>query len=108
MVRNGEGVYSLLVEPGKIDFAPAAELQEILQNVITICSTIKHSVPMDREFGIDPAFIDQPVSELKGKYTQEVVRAVRRFEPRARVTRIEFDADIDGKVTPRLFIKVAG
>ena len=99
-------VYELVLNPSRIDFAPQTTAQEILQNVLTICTTAKYSVPMDREFGVDGAFIDDPVSSVQAKYTQEVVKAVRKFEPRARITRIEFTGDLDGKLYPRVFIKL--
>ena len=36
-----------------IDFAPKNVVEEVVQNVRTIITTIKYSIPMDREFGID-------------------------------------------------------
>ena len=99
-------VYALTINPKAIDFAPNTEAEEILQNVLTICTTAKHTVPLDREFGVDGAFLDDPVSRVRAAYTQEVVRAVRKFEPRARVSRVEFSGDIDGKVYPRVFVKI--
>ena len=80
-------VYALTINPKAIDFAPNTEAEEILQNVLTICTTAKHTVPLDREFGVDGAFLDDPVSRVRAAYTQEVVR-------------------IDGKVYPRVFVKI--
>ena len=40
-----------------INFAPATIAEEVMQNVRMIISTVKYSVPMDREFGIDGAVI---------------------------------------------------
>ena len=101
-------VYELVIGGRRIDFAPSTEVQEILQNVLTVCTTAKYSVPMDRELGIDGVFVDDPVSEVKASYTQEVVKAVRKFEPRARISRVEFSGDTDGKVYPRVYVKIAG
>ena len=101
-------VYELVINPSQIDFAPQTEVQEILQNVITICTTAKYSVPMDREFGIDGVFVDDPVSEVRAVYTQEVVMAVRKFEPRARISRVDFAGDLNGKVCPKVYVKIVG
>lgn len=99
-------VYALMIDPQAIDFAPQTEAQEILQNVLTICTTIKYSVPLDREFGIDTPFVDDPVNRVRAAYTQEVMRAVKKFEPRARISRVEFTGNHDGKVSPRVFVKI--
>lgn len=85
------------VKPGQVNFAPANEAEEILQNVIAICTTPKYSVPLDREFGIDATLLDAPMSKAGAKYKSEIIQAIRKFEPRARVKRIEFFRDIDGK-----------
>ena len=98
--------YEITIKPGRVNFSPANEAEEILQNVITICTTPKYSVPMDREFGIDGEVIDMPINSVKSRYTQEVVKAVRTFEPRALITRVEFSAGTDGQVYPRLFVKI--
>ena len=46
-------------ETPPINFAPATIAEEVMQNVRMIISTIKYSVPMDREFGIDAQSISQ-------------------------------------------------
>lgn len=99
--------YEVLIRPQVINFSPSSELEEILQNVRTICSTPKFSVPMDRELGVDTQFLDQPMSSVANKYKAEVIAAVRRFEPRARITRIEFFRDEEARTFyPKIYIKV--
>ncbi len=63
-------LHEILIAGTEIDFAPSTELQEILQNVRTICTTAKYSVPLDREFGINGVFVDEPVNRAKAAYTQ--------------------------------------
>ena len=41
----------------QVDFAPSDEVREILQNVRTILSTRKGSVPLDRDFGLTWPFL---------------------------------------------------
>ena len=93
------------VRQDRVNFEPSNEAEEILQNVITICSTPKYSVPMDREFGIDASLLDAPMPQAGAKYKAEIIRAIRKFEPRARVKRIEFYRDSEGKeFRPRLYL----
>ena len=99
-------LYELVLDPEQIDFAPATTAQEILQNVLTICTTARNSVPMDREFGISPLYVDEPVSRAKAVFTQEVIRAVRKFEPRAKISRVEFSGNLDGEIFPRVFVRI--
>lgn len=99
--------YEVLISPAVINFSPSSELEEILQNVRIICSTPKYSVPMDRELGVDADFLDQPMNTVGAKYKAEIIQAVRRFEPRARVTRIEFYRDEEARTfCPKIHIKV--
>ena len=98
--------YEIYLTPAQINFAPLNEVQEILQNVITICTTSKFSVPLDREFGVDTQFIDEPINGVRAKYSAEVIQAVRKFEPRARISGISFEQDNSGTVRPRVRVKI--
>ena len=44
-----------------VDFNPASVVAEVLQNVRTILSTRKGSVPLDRDFGISWEYLDRPI-----------------------------------------------
>ena len=93
-------------EAPPIDFAPASITEEVLQNVRTIIGTIKCSVPMDREFGIDGAVVDRPVNIAKAHITNEIFRAVKRYEPRAVIESVEFTGDEVGKLTPIIKVRI--
>ena len=71
-----------------INFAPETEEEEILQNVRTICTTPKYSVPMDREFGVDMEALDLPTPAAMAKMQREIIQAVRKYEPRARIEEV--------------------
>ena len=103
MIKNE---YDLLLMPSGVVFMPDNETQEILQNVMTICTTQKYSVPMDRLLGLEGSFLDEAVGKARAKLKSEVVRAVKKYEPRARVTAIDFTTDLNGKVVPRIRIKI--
>ena len=89
-----------------VDFAPANVVVEIVQNVRTIFSTAKYSVPLDRLFGVDVTMLDRPTPKAMAALQAEVVAAIHRYEPRCRVTRVRFDGDLDGRLVPKVRIKI--
>ena len=99
----------VVAELGDVDFAPATEAKEILQNVKTILSTVKGSVPMDRAFGVDGIVTDLPVPAAQARMTSEIVAAVRTVEPRAKVVSVSYEGDEnDGEVRPRVRLMIDG
>ena len=93
-------------ETPPINFAPVTIAEEVMQNVRMIISTIKYSVPMDREFGIDGAVVDRPINIAKAHLSNEMFRAVRRYEPRAVIESIEFNGDESGQLTPKIKVQI--
>lgn len=91
---------------GEINFAPANVVEEVEQNVRTICTTPKYSVPMDRQFGIDASILDRPTPKAMAQIQAEITQAVRKYEPRCRVKKISFDGDMDGKLTLKVRIQL--
>jgi phage baseplate assembly protein W len=89
-----------------IDFAPVNIAIEIIQNVRTIFTTMKYSVPLDRLFGVESAMLDRPMPEATAALQAEIIMAIHRYEPRCRVTKVSFDGDLDGKLIPRVRIKI--
>mgnify|MGYP001779583270 FL=1 len=89
-----------------IDFAPENELLEVLQNVRTILSTAKFSVPLDRDFGIDASLLDKPILEAKAKISSEIILAIKKYEPRVKVEEITFFGDMDGKLQPKVQVSI--
>jgi len=89
-----------------INFSPATVVEEILQNIKCILNTTKFSVPLDRDFGIDASFIDMPMDVAKAQFVSEVILAVARYEPRAAVTNIDWEHDIDGILRPKVQVRI--
>ncbi len=100
--------FDVWIRQDEINFAPQTLAEEVIQNVITVCSTMKYSVPLDRAFGVEARFLDEPVNAARAKYTSEIIQAVRKFEPRARVTRVDFEGTADGQVFPRVRVRIVG
>ena len=93
-------------ETPEIDFAPATVVEEVIQNVRTIVTTIKYSIPLDREFGIDGAVVDLPINVAKARLTNEIFRAVRRYEPRAVIESITFKGEETGRLIPTVEVSI--
>jgi hypothetical protein len=68
----------------------ASGVQEIVQNVAMILSTPKGSLPLDREFGTNWHFVDQPTPKAVASIRKDIVQTVSKYEPRARVREIDF------------------
>ena len=91
-----------------VDFSPQNEIAEILQNVQTIMATTKGSVPLDRDFGISADYVDKPMAKAKSMLASEIIQAVRKYEPRATITGISFTGTMDGKLEPRIEVRLNG
>ena len=92
-----------------INFAPTSTMEEVAQNVRMILTTMKRTVPMDREFGVDGELIDLPVAAAQARMTAEIVDAVHRYEPRARVVSVGYEgSEQDGELQARVRIEIDG
>ena len=92
--------------PEEINFAPANVIEEVVQNVRTICTTSKYSVPMDRLFGVDAVMLDRPTPRAMAAMQAELVQAIRKYEPRCKVKRVSFDGDLDGRLNVKVRIDI--
>lgn len=99
--------YELLVDAyNPVDFAPENDALEIMQNVRTILATPKYSVPLFREFGVEDGLTDTPINTAGAKLKSEIIMAVRKYEPRAEISYIEFVPDDNGKLSLRIRITI--
>lgn len=91
-----------------INFAPTPA-EEIVQNVRTILTTLKGTVPLNRGFGIDPNLIDEPTAIAKARLTSAVIEAVKRSEPRVKVSAVSYLDELqEGRLVPIVHIDLAG
>lgn len=95
---------------GSVDLSPTNELLEIRQNVATILKTIKGSVPLDRDFGVDFSPLDSPDNQSMMLWKLAAIDAIERDEPRAKVKNFELIEDksdgAEGKLVPRVTLEV--
>lgn len=93
---------------GAINLNEADYTKSILQNVSIILRTIKGSCPMYRDFGIDATLIDRPIPAAKVLLFSQIREAIEEYEPRVRVTSVDFDAqgEMQGKLIPVVEVEI--
>ena len=93
-----------------ISLAPPIELLEIRQNVATILKTIKGSVPLDRDFGVDYSALDSPTNQSLALWRLNIIDAIERDEPRVKVKSVALDQDksdvAEGVLVPIVTLEV--
>lgn len=100
-------IYDVLAQPMQgIDFAPATEADEILQNLRTIITTAKYSVPLDRDFGIDAEMLDLLLNVAQAKLQSEMITVIKKYEPRVEITSISFIGTADGVLIPKVQVRI--
>lgn len=84
-------VIDITADMEEISFTPSTVAEEIIQNVRTLLTTRKGSVPMDRALGISADIVDMPIGVAQAKLSAEIVGAVNQYEPRANVQKILYE-----------------
>lgn len=82
--------------------------EEVYRNLTVLFGSVAGEQALDRDFGIDTNVTDLPTESAEAKLTAEYVRKVNRYEPRARVSRVEFDRSgyTGGVFKPRVVIQL--
>ena len=92
-----------------IKIAPATLIEEVLQNVSMIITTIKYTAPLFRDFGISATFLDKPTIAAEAILIAEIFDAIEMYEPRAEILNVSFTRDErTGKAAPRLEVGING
>ena len=80
---------------------------EVMQNVRTILTTRRGTVPLDRNFGISFDFLDSPINTTRAKAEQEIFLQLKKYEPRAILRQILWTANPKaGQLTPTVKVEV--
>lgn len=98
--------YTVMINPSTINFRPLTVLEEIFQNINTILSTVKFSVPLFREFGTNAVFIDKPMTTIRPTLIAEIIEVVEKYESRVIVEEIKMSGEIDGQLYPIVIISI--
>lgn len=100
-------IYEVTSDLPKINFG-ATGVEEILQNVAFILSSVIFSCPLDREFAWDPD-VDSPIQVATARNIARVTSAIRQHEPRATVIRVEMRGDpLNGVLKPAVRVSING
>ncbi|MGG4034199.1 GPW/gp25 family protein [Paenibacillus cisolokensis] len=98
--------YSVSAQPGEIIFA-AEGIEAILQNVRTIVTTVKGTVPLDRGFGVDYIDLDTPIPIAQAQLTAKILDAIEQYEPRVEVVSVQYNNEgSDGRLMPIVKIRI--
>ena len=94
----------------EVNFAPASERDEVVQNVRTILATRVGTVPLDRDFGLSWEHLDKPLPVARSLMRAEVIEAIARYEPRANIEAVEFEETaseaMEGIGRPRVILNL--
>ncbi len=64
---------------------PSTVEEEIAQNIRVILNTIKGTVPLNRNLGLDISFIDEPANTALMRCKFTILEAINKDEPRVEV-----------------------
>ena len=71
--------FDITAKIGKVNFSPANEIEEIIQNVKTVLTTIKGAVVLDRNFGINADILDLPIPVMQAKLSVEIIESIEKY-----------------------------
>ena len=89
----------------------AAGFSGLEQEIRTVLSTRKGSVPLDREFGLSWEHVDKPMPEAMQYMVAEIGMQLEKYVPRIKVRDIFFssssqDGAVDGILQPRVIVEI--
>lgn len=91
----------------RINPAPESREEEILQNLTTLLSTPKFTVPLDRDFGLSQQFVDKPFPAAQSLFIAEILDVIEKYEPRVKVERVTFEqGSTPGMLIPRVEVEI--
>ena len=90
-----------------INLQPVNVIEEVIQNVRMILSTVIYTVPYDRSLAITGDYLDNPIQLNKALVKADIFNAIKNREPRAEVINISFEGDaLEGKLKPTVRILI--
>ena len=94
----------------EINLFPQTIVEEIIQNIRMLLTTVIGSVPLDRGLGLNATFVDEPAPRGIMKASIFVLETIQEHEPRVEVMEVDFvpstDAALDGKFYPRVVVRI--
>lgn len=88
----------------------ATGLRGLAQEIRTVLSTAKGSVPMDRNFGLSWDTVDLPMPQVLPLFISDIVEALEANVPRIRVKDVQFgnstEDTLDGVLLPIVTVEI--
>ena len=86
-----------------INLAPQTLYEEVIQNVWFLLSSLEYDIPLNREFGLNAAYIDKPITTATALATADIYDKIGEYEPRAEIVSIDFTTDYErGILKPKV------
>ena len=94
-------MYEIDMNRNYIDLHPETVVEEVLQNVRMILSTIMTEARYFNEFSLDGSLLDKPLNMVQGQITANAIRAIKKYEKRFEVREVVFTGDpANGQIKP--------
>ena len=95
----------IVIEAGTANDSVA---QDVYRNLQVLYNTIAGEQALDRDFGIDANVTDYPQEFAQSMLAAEYVRKTERYEPRARVSSVGWEAGKapDGNMKPKVVVQI--
>lgn len=92
-----------------INLAHQTLYEEVIQNVWFLLSSLEYDIPLNREFGLNAAYIDKPITTATALATADIYDKIGEYEPRAEIVSIDFTTDYErGILKPKVEVEVNG
>ena len=98
------------IDVTEVNLFPKTVIEEILQNVSVLLTTVAGSVPLDRNLGLNATLIDKPAQRAMMKLAIFALETVQDYEPRVEVMEVDFtpsnDDAMEGLFYPRMVVRI--
>jgi len=79
--------------------------EAVLRQLSILYGTRTGEQALDRSFGLDWSFLDQPHEVAKAMLSAEIITKTNTYVPAVSVSSIDFTADINGNLTPTVSVE---
>lgn len=86
---------------------PETVVDEVLQNLWFLYSSIEYDVPLNRAFGLNATYLDKPIETAKALAMSDIFEKTELYEPRAEIVDITFKVDYErGIIKPIVEVRI--
>lgn len=89
-----------------IELEQGAQAEDIRKCIEVLYSTRVGTAALDRDFGLSWDCMDMPAPAAKATLEAEIITKTRKYEPRAEVAEISWQAAADGSLKPKVVLKI--